>query len=59
MSFIPFQEDDSVISTEAITAGLWTNLNFPPPRIFTSCGAGILLGWEREDGEWVRIGWET
>ena len=36
MSFIPFQEDDSVISTEAITAGLWTNNLYNLTTFFTS-----------------------
>jgi len=36
MSFIPFQEDDSVISTEAITAGLWTNNLYDLTTFFTS-----------------------
>lgn len=36
MSFIPFQEDDSVISTEAITAGLWTNNLYNLTAFFTS-----------------------
>jgi hypothetical protein len=36
MSFIPFQEDDSVISSEAITAGLWTNNLYDLTTFFTS-----------------------
>jgi hypothetical protein len=36
MSFIPFQEDDSVISTEDITAGLWTNNLYNLTTFFTS-----------------------
>jgi len=36
MSFIPFQEDDSVISTEAITAGLWTNNLYNLTTFYTS-----------------------
>lgn len=36
MSFVPFQPDDSVISSEAITAGLWTNNVFNLTSSFTS-----------------------
>jgi hypothetical protein len=36
MSFIPFQEDDSVVSTEDITAGLWTNNLYDLTTFFTS-----------------------
>lgn len=36
MSFIPFQEDDSVISLEDITAGLWTNNVYNLTTFYTS-----------------------
>lgn len=36
MSFIPFQTDDSVISSEAITAAIWTNNVYNLTSSFTS-----------------------